>query len=264
MKGMLDDGRPIFARSGGTGPWARWLATAIVGDESASRAERGRILARSGHVHSVEIEPGRATAKVIGTGDNEYDVSIEAAPMPIRTWQAVTASERGANLLSAAREGRPHSVQLEHLLSVDWGAPLVPKPRDIRRHCTCPDLVDHDRCKHVAALGYVLADGVDRDFDLLVDWRGCSAAPVAFELPETRSEETPIADSRPAARPADPWQACPVPALRAARPLPPGAVVKRLGRSGITVGGIDLADLLMPAYRAFVSGPMTGPPPARQ
>jgi hypothetical protein len=35
------------------------------------------------------------------------------------------------------------------------------------------------------------------------------------------------------------------------RALPPGAVVKRLGRSGIRVGGRDLSEALEPAYRAF-------------
>ena len=35
--------------------------------------------------------------------------------------------------------------------------------------------------------------------------------------------------------------------------LPQGAVVKRLGRSGIRVAGVDLADALAPAYQAFGS-----------
>ncbi|MFN0152934.1 MAG: SWIM zinc finger family protein [Gaiella sp.] len=242
---LLDDGRPIFARSSGTGPWARWFATAVVGDESSSRAERGRILARSGHVHSVEIGAGHASARVIGSGDNEYTVTIAADPIASRSWQAVVSSERGASLLAAARAGRPHAVQLEHLLAVDWGAPLVPKARDLRRRCTCPDGAEQDRCKHVAALAYVLADGIDRDFDLLLDWRGCG------EITPASGLETAAGAPEQATRPADPWQAGAIPPRRSARPLPPGAVVKRLGRSGITLGGVDLADLLLPAYRAL-------------
>ena len=35
--------------------------------------------------------------------------------------------------------------------------------------------------------------------------------------------------------------------------LPPGAVLKRLGRSGIRVAGLDLADALQPAYEAFAA-----------
>ncbi len=37
----------------GAGPWARWLASAVVPDESSARAERGRSLARDGAVDSV-------------------------------------------------------------------------------------------------------------------------------------------------------------------------------------------------------------------
>jgi hypothetical protein len=35
------------------------------------------------------------------------------------------------------------------------------------------------------------------------------------------------------------------------RPLPPGAVLKRLGPSGVRVATVDLAEVLERAYRAF-------------
>ncbi len=63
---LLDEGRPIFIGGDderiGRGPWARWVATVVVPDEGSARAERGRILARSGHVHSVAIDPGEVSA----------------------------------------------------------------------------------------------------------------------------------------------------------------------------------------------------------
>jgi hypothetical protein len=88
-------------------------------------------------------------------------------------------------------------------------------------------------CKHVAAVAFVVADAVDSDPSLLLRWRGCE----------------PVAP--PAARSGDPWLAGALPLPRPVRALPPGAVVKRLGRSGIRVGGRDLAEALEPAYRAF-------------
>ena len=51
----------------------------------------------------------------------------------------------------------------------------------------------------------------------------------------------------------DPWEAGPLPEPRPLRALPPGAVLKRLGRSGIRVAGVDLADALAPAYEAFAA-----------
>jgi hypothetical protein len=84
----------------------------------------------------------------------------------------------------------------------------------------------------VAAAAFVMADGVDRDPSLYLLWRGCR----------------PVEP-----RPTDPWRAGVLPASRPARPLPPGAVLKRLGRSGIRAGGVDLADALAPAYEAFAA-----------
>ena len=40
----------------GRGPWARLLASTIVGDEGSSRAEHGRRLVRDG---AVRVDPGR-------------------------------------------------------------------------------------------------------------------------------------------------------------------------------------------------------------
>ena len=89
-------------------------------------------------------------------------------------------------------------------------------------------------CKHVAAVAFVVADAIDSDPSLLLRWRGCE----------------PVAP--PASRSGDPWLAGAAARCRGPlRALPPGAVVKRLGRSGIRVGGRDLAEALEPAYRAF-------------
>ena len=82
---LLNEGRPIFVGGDddriGRGPWARWLATSVVPDEGSPRAERGRILARTGHVHSVGIVPGEITALVIGSSGAEYRVSLAAEPV---------------------------------------------------------------------------------------------------------------------------------------------------------------------------------------
>ena len=66
--GVLDDGRPIVATSErdriARGPWARLLAAAVVGDEASPTAERGRVLARGGAVHTVRVARGELSAVV--------------------------------------------------------------------------------------------------------------------------------------------------------------------------------------------------------
>ena len=231
-----DDGERI-----GAGPWARWLASAIVPDESSARAQRGRTLARTGAVDSVTVSAGAIAGRVTGSTGNRYDVSIQGAPVPARSWQDTVRSARSRPALAPAVEGRVQSVHLAHLMSTEHGASLAPAAAGVRRSCTCPDDELTGACKHVAALAFALADAIDRDPSLFLRWRGCE--PVAA----------------PASRSRDPWEAGPLPDPRPIRALPPGAVLKRLGRSGIRVAGADLADALEPAYEAFAATRVDGP-----
>jgi uncharacterized Zn finger protein len=240
---VVGNGRPIFVGGDddriGRGPWARWLATSVVPDEGSPRAERGRILARTGHVHSVSVAEGEITARVIGSAAADYRVGLAADPVAPRIWAAVIGSPRGRTLFEAAAAGREQSLQLEHVMTVDWDEPLIPPGRSVRRSCTCADADRSGACKHVVALAYVIADAIDNDPSLLLRWRGCTA-----EAHQGRA----VAPFEPAD---DPWAAGPLPALGGARALPIGSVLKRLGASGLVVDGIDLRDALEPAYAAF-------------
>ena len=243
----LNDGLPLTVVTGGArigeGPWSRWLASAVVPDESSARAERGRELARAGAVSDVAVGPGSISARVAGSSGGSYAVSLEAAPIPGRTWAEAVRAARGRSILEPGVEGAAQSVHLAHLLETEQREPLVPPTGSIRSSCTCPDRERSSVCKHVAAVAFTMADAIDRDPALLLRWRGC--APV----------------EPPASRSGDPWLAGPLPAPRSPRALPPGIVVKRLGRSGIRVGGRDLADVLEPAYRAFGATARRGPEP---
>ena len=244
---MVNEGRPVFVAGDddriGRGAWARWLATSVVRDEGSPRAERGRILARTGHVHSVSVETGEITALVIGSGGAEYRAHLRAGPVPPRVWAAVIGSARGRALFEAAAAGREQSLQLEHVMTVDWEEPLVPPTRSIRRSCTCPDVDRSSACKHVIALGYVVAAAIDDEPAVLLEWRGCV------------TEEPQLPDAAPERGVPEPgaWTAGRLPQLGPPRPLPVGSVLKRLGPSGLVVDGIDLRDALEPAYAAFAS-----------
>ena len=243
MSELLDEGRPLVVASDrtriGQGPWARLLATAVVPDEGSTLAEAGRRLAREGSVHSVSVGVGSLSAVVDG-----FDVTLRASRVPPRIWAAMTSFSRNNRPLEAAIEGKEQSVHLEHLMTVDWEQPLIPRASDIARSCTCEDGARGIACAHVAALGYVFADRIDQEPGLLLRWRGC------VELAEVVAEED--VSVPPVARATgDPWSAGTVPGPVPLRPLPPGAVLKRLGPSGIRVGGNDLGEVLEKAYAAF-------------
>ncbi len=131
-------------------------------------------------------------------------------------------------------------MHLEHLMTVDWDEPLVPRARGDR--AAAAPATASGTCEHVAALAYAVAQEIDRDPSLLLRWRGCGAA-------ETEAEVEP--EAAPLELGDDPWLAGTLPPARPLRPLPVGAVLKRLGPSGVRVGGNDLADVLLPAYAAF-------------
>jgi hypothetical protein len=237
---ILDDGRPLLVSTErdriGRGPWARLFATAVVGDESSSVAERARTLARIGRVHTVAVAEGVLSGRV-DDGGAEHEVEIAAERVPPRIWAAVRRSARDSPQIEAAVAGRAQSVQLEHVMAVDWEEPLVPPSRALKRTCDCGS----PRCAHVAALAYVVADRIDREPSLLLRWRGCTDS----EPPAAEPDPEPIVASD------EIWEAPPPPALGPRRPLPTAAVLKRLGPSGIPVGGRDLVEVLEPAYAAF-------------
>ena len=129
---------------------------------------------REGEVGPVEVEQGTLAANVAG-----YSVAITAKPVPPRIWAAMVRFARGNRPLEEAVEGRAQSVHLEHLMIDDWSEPLVPRPYELGRSCSCDD--DGEPCEHVAALAFAVADEIDADPSLLLRWRGCVAAP---ELPD--------------------------------------------------------------------------------
>ena len=198
------------------GPWARSVLTAVTGEARPTL-----------RVDSLDVEVGRVTARVDGC-----DVSLSAEPVARASWAAMVRYARGMGPLEQAVTGRLQSTHLDHLLAEDWGEQLIPRPGQIRRDCSCDE---GGACEHVAAVGVAFADAIDEDPSLLLRWRGCVEGP------------TSTIDH------GDPWAGGPLPEPGPRRALPVGAVLKRLGPSGIAVGGDDLADVLLDAYEAFAA-----------
>jgi uncharacterized Zn finger protein len=230
----------------GSGAWARLFASAVVRDEGSAVAERGRVLCREGAVLELAVEQGTITARV-----NGCSVEITAEPVPPRIWTAMVRFSRGNAPLEEAIAGRRQSVHLEHLMTVDWSEPLVPRAFELGRACTCDR---DDVCAHVAALAYAVALAIDAEPSLLLRWRGCTEAALAAQGTDEAAEAEPAAVEA-LADPTDerPWRGGPLPEPPPLRPLPVGAVLKRLGPSGLELRGDDLAQVLQRAYESFAA-----------
>ncbi|MBA3841811.1 MAG: hypothetical protein H0X39_04190 [Actinobacteria bacterium] len=196
------------------GPWARAVLAAIAGDT-----------AMAPEVDSLEVKVGSVVAHV-----GECTVTLRAERVPQRIWEAMVSYARGRGALADAVTGKTQSSHLQHLMAEDWEEPLVPRARMIRRACSCDE---GGACEHVAAVGVAFADAIDEQPVLLLRWRGCILDEVVTG--------------------GDPWAGGELPAPGEVRAFPPGAVLKRLGRSEIMVGEQDLADVLERAYEAFAS-----------
>ncbi|HSO01251.1 MAG TPA: SWIM zinc finger family protein, partial [Gaiellaceae bacterium] len=128
----------------------------------------------------------------------------------------------------------------EHVMTLDWERPLVPRKRELVRACSCHR---GGACEHIAALAYAFAEEIDRDPGALLRWRGVDAVEEAEPEPTVAVETVPP----------EAWEAGTLPEPRPLRPLPVGAVLKRLGPSGVRVGARDLTDVLERAYASFAA-----------
>jgi hypothetical protein len=194
------------------GPWARSVLAAVAGDTSTAPP-----------VDSLEVKVGSVVAHV-----GDCTVTLRAERVPRRIWEAMVGYARARGALADAVAGRVQSSHLEHLMAEDWEEPLVPRAGLIRRACTCDE---GGSCGHVAALGVAFADAIDEEPVLLLRWRGCILDQVVAS--------------------GDPRAGGDLPEPGEVRPMPVGAVLKRLGPSGIAVGEDDLAQVLERAYEAF-------------
>ena len=140
---VLESGLPVFVPGDddriGSGPWARWVASAVAPDESSGRAERGRELARIGAVSGVTVAEGSVGASVAGSGGGAYEVRLDAPVVPRHVWARVVSEARRTPNLTGGVEGTAQSVHLAHRMETGLEEPLVPIARRIRRSCTCPD-----------------------------------------------------------------------------------------------------------------------------
>lgn len=210
------------------GPWARSFVAAVVG-----RVERPSDAVLT-EVRNLSVEVGTIRAEF-----GECTVTLTAGRVPARIWEAMTRFAQRRGPLEEAVAGRTQSVHLEHVMAEDWDEPLIPRSSAITRVCTCDAA---GPCEHIAALAFAFADEVDGDPSALLRWRGCI---------ENATDEIPPPTTEATTEAGDPWQGDPLPETGEVRALPAGAVLKRLGPSGIPIGDADLAHVLRTAYAIF-------------
>lgn len=126
----------------------------------SNRIGRGRSYVRNGAVLNLQIEPGKITGLVQGSGSRPYEIKVLIQPLRPDVWTDVSKACAGSiQSLKDLVEGR-FPKPLSDLFTAK-GAGLFPTPREIRFDCSCPDYAD--LCKHVAAVLYGVGARLDED-----------------------------------------------------------------------------------------------------
>ncbi|MDR0290238.1 MAG: SWIM zinc finger family protein [Treponema sp.] len=156
----------------GVTPWGSWFIDVLDSYQMGARLDRGRTYANTGRVLSLELDAGRAFAKVEGNYRPFYKVEI-IFPRLKEAEQVYQMIEEDPPLLARIASGELPEIFLQKLQKK--GIDLIPRRwREMKRSCNCPD--DGDPCKHMAALYYIIAREIDSDPHVLFRLRGMDLA----------------------------------------------------------------------------------------
>jgi uncharacterized Zn finger protein len=228
-----------------------------------ARLDRGRSYARRGQVVSIDVQKSVVTAKVQGSRPKPYSITIRLVSLSDKDWDKVIdimASQAifAAKLLSGEMPQNIEEAFVEAKVS------LFPRSgKDLDTDCSCPDYANP--CKHIAAVYYILAERFDSDPFLIFKLRGRTKEEIIQALRKKRgqilvekkqksteaeimpdSSVTPIEDCL-----GNFWQAGEALDSIITHPALPeieGAILKRLGKPPLAIGGENMTTLMTKAY----------------
>lgn len=187
--------------------WGRaWIEAleGVAGGDTA-RLGRGRTYARQGRAEDLVVQPGAVSATVVGSRSDPYDTHLAIRELRDDEWDAVFEAIAGRAAHAAALlDGELDPAVVEDARAVE--VELLPRPRDLRSACTCPD--EAEPCKHAAALCYLMVDAIDADPFVLFLLRGRTRDQVLAGVRARRPEAAPVPVAAPTA---DPWDRTPGP-----------------------------------------------------
>lgn len=239
--------------------WSRRFVEILESFDMGPRLGRGRTYARKGQVMDLQVQSGMVTAAVQGSRSRPYEVEIHLWPLRSRDWTRVEAVLAQQALFLAKLLVGEMPQQIEEAFDI-CGLDLFPSSNaDLDTECSCPDWANP--CKHIAATYYILAEAFDENPFLIFAWRGRTQKQLLANLRALRSnvglaaevpsstELQPLGDSAAGffegsgidSGPPGDWQ----------EHVVADAVLRQLGHGPVELKGINLTELLAPAYPAL-------------
>lgn len=240
--------------------WSQRFVDVLESYGLGTRMQRGRRYARTGQVLSLEVRAAVVAAQVQGSRRTPYLVTISLPEPTPEQWSGIEvamAAKIGFVARLLAGEVSPEMEEIFDAAQV----PLFPRTwTQLRADCTCPDW--ENPCKHIAAVLYVLADQLDADPWLLLQWRGRTREELLGRLRPgaVGNPSQSFADSEEVA----PWWPYPPGSLppldepatsrtRLVDPDRPDAVLDQLDEPAVEDRDVPFRDLVAPAYDALAS-----------
>jgi uncharacterized Zn finger protein len=235
--------------------WAeRWIE-ALEELMDAGRLRRGQRYARQGQVLSIRERDGVVTARVQGSSNKPYNVTIALEPLGDAQWDEVLDALAEQALFAAQLLAGEMPADIDTVFRAA-GVSLFPsQPGELETSCSCPDWAEV--CKHVAAAHYILGERFDEDPFLLFRLRGRSAKEVMAELRARRGDEATATQEASEASASlheeleHFWDGVAGEPLKFSikSPTAPFSVLRRLGQPSFLRE--DIVTILKPAYEAM-------------
>ncbi len=163
----------------------RWIET-LESFNLGARLSRGSSYARKGQVVSLDIGPGKVTARVQGSRSTPYKVILLFKTFTDKQWNTVIEKLLEEPIYTARLLGNEMPEDIEGVFQ-SAGLDLFPgRYKDLETECSCPDW--SNPCKHIAAVYYLLAESFDNDPFLLFTIRGMNRETFLKKLRESGGE----------------------------------------------------------------------------
>ena len=168
QESRLGNGRSWWAKE-----WSRRLeAMGLKG-----RLGRGKNSALSGQVVSLDLEGNRVVAKVQGSRENPYEVTIDFRTPEDAARERLLKAIRDEPMLVARLLADDLPTEIGLLFRAEGydffpGGKLAPGKYDMTTKCSCPDYANP--CKHAAAALLILGEEIARRPMTLLELRGIS------------------------------------------------------------------------------------------
>jgi uncharacterized Zn finger protein len=149
------------------------------------RLERARIYSRQGNVLSIEFKGAKVLARVQGSEEEPYKVSLSLDPFTEEQWGYVIETMSQKAVFAAKLLAGEMPQNIEDVFTSN-GLSLFPFTlSDVHSKCSCPDKANP--CKHVGAVYYQLGDRFSEDPFVLFQLRGRTKEQIISDLRQLRS-----------------------------------------------------------------------------